>query len=151
MNIQLHHVTLIVDNIEQAQTFYTEHFGFEAVSKDNLDYGGAFLAINDHQQLHLAELPDAPASFRGHFCMRVSNFNDLFWRFKQLELLDIEAWQKMRELPNGCIQFYLRDPSGNLVEINSFPEDRDLIDPAIFEQPEWGGKPYSYLEQRGPR
>ena len=146
MEVTLHHVTLIVGNVRAAESFYKEHFGFTSIEKSDLDYGGAFLKINEDQQLHLAQLPDAAASFRGHFCVRVAAFSDLFFRFQSLGLLDTEAWGKVRELDGGVLQFYVRDPSGNLVEVNSYPEHRHAIDSRIFEQPEWGGEPFRWAD-----
>ena len=37
----------------------------------------------------------------------------------------------MRELPDGAVQMYLRDPAGNLVEVN-WP-DLTTLDRSVFE------------------
>lgn len=142
----LHHITLIVTNLAEAEAFYAEHFKLKRITVSGLDYPGAFFRLNDHQELHLAELPDKAPSFRGHFCLRVRNFNELFHRFRGLRILDTGPWGKLRELPNGSIQMYVRDPSGNLVEITSGAEDRSGIDPAVFEAQEWGGQPYRFTD-----
>ena len=139
---RLQHVTLIVADLRAATDFYTGHFGFREIEKQGLDYPGAFLRVNEYAELHLAQIPDVAASFRGHFCLRIDNFNEHFYRFQRLGLLDTEAWGKMRELADGAVQMYIRDPSGNLVELTSHPQDRHLIDPAILEGPEWGGRPF---------
>ncbi|NJC24978.1 VOC family protein [Neolewinella antarctica] len=146
---RLQHVTLIVDDIDVATDFYVRHFDFEVIEVKGLDYPGAFLRINDFDQLHLAVMPDGPTTFRGHFCLRIDNFSEQFFKFQRLELLDLKPWGKMRELPNGSVQMYVRDPAGNLVELTSHPEDRADIDPTIFNQPEWGGAPYSYTGKAG--
>ena len=141
---RIHHVTLIVDDLAAARDFYLREFGFTERGGDDLDYPGAFLIINERQQLHLAELPDTPASFRGHFCLRVPDFSKVFHRMKELGIIDVRPWGRIRELPDGCLQLYVRDPAGNLVEITSEPEDRAGIDPSIFADELYGGGPYRY-------
>ena len=74
---------------------------------------------------------DDAHSFRGHICVQVDDINALFFRMKILGIIDIQPWGKVRRLPDGAIQMFVRDPSGNLVELSSDPED--LIDPKIFE------------------
>ena len=140
--MRIHHVTLIVDELQAAGDFYVKTLGLTLRDAGDIDYPGAFLNINDEQQLHLAEFRDQEPSFRGHCCLRVRNFNELFWHFRNNNQLDTDPWGQPRELPNGCVQFYVRDPAGNLVELNSYPEDRAGIDPAIFEDELWGGRPY---------
>lgn len=141
--MQLHHVTLMVDDLQAAGDFYVKTLGLELLPAGDIDYPGAFLGINDGQQLHLAELRDQSPSFRGHFCLHVRNFNELYHHFRERDLIDTDPWGKLRELPTGSIQFYVRDPAGNLVEINSYPEDRVRIDPAVFTDSRWGGKTYT--------
>ena len=141
---RIHHVTLMVNDLAAARAFYVREFGFTERKVEGLDYPGAFLIINDGQELHLAELPDGEPSFRGHFCLRVADFSAVFHRMKQLGIIDVQAWGRIRELPGGSLQLYLRDPAGNLVEITSEPEDRAGIDPAIFADELYGGGPYRY-------
>ncbi|MGB3801494.1 MAG: VOC family protein [Lewinella sp.] len=141
---RIHHVTLIVDDLEVSRDFYVNEFGFSEREVEGLDYPGAFLIINEEQQLHLAELPDVLPTFRGHFCLRVADFSTVFYRMKELGILDIRPWGRIRELPGGSMQLYIRDPAGNLVEITSEPEDREGIDERIFADAMYGGGPYRY-------
>lgn len=141
---RIQHVTLIVDDLPSCRDFYVREFGFTERHVGGLDYPGAFLVVNDNQELHLAELPDRPPSFRGHFCMRVGDFSAVFHRMKELGILDVQPWGRIRELPDGSMQLYIRDPSGNLVEITSEPEDREGIDESIFSDELYGGEPYRY-------
>ena len=142
--MRLHHVTLLVPDLTAAAAFYEREFGLERIPKEGLDYPGAFYHLNDHQQLHLAELPDGMPSFRGHFCLKVADFSKVFWRMRELGLLDLSPWGKVRELPDGSMQLYFRDPGGNLVEVCSEAGDRGGIDAGIFEVGEFGGGAYRY-------
>ena len=137
--MRIHHTTLIVDDIQAAGEFYVEQLGLTVIPREGLDYPYLFLRVNDEQELHLAEFTDA-RSFRGHVCLRLRDWSAAFWRFR--DRLDVTPWGKVRELPGGVMQCYVRDPAGNLVELTSEPEDRSGIDPAIFRDPAYGGQPY---------
>jgi len=128
--IKINHVTLIVDNLEKAAAFYQNELGLEPLAAFRFDYPVMFFKFNDEQQLHLSEWEDTP-SFRGHICVQVDDFNKIFFRMKELQVIDISPWGKVRKLPDGAMQLFLRDPAGNLVEISSAPGSE--IDPLILE------------------
>lgn len=128
--VKINHVTLIVDNLEKAGEFYEKELGLDLLPAFNFDYPVLFFDINEEQQLHLSEWEDT-TSFRGHVCMQVDDFNSIFNRMKELGVIDISPWGKVRKLPDGAMQMFVRDPSGNLVELSSRPDAK--IDPSIFE------------------
>ncbi|MGR3810932.1 VOC family protein [Jiulongibacter sp. NS-SX5] len=128
--IGINHVTLIVDNLEKASEFYEKEFGLEVLPAFLFDYPASFFKINETQQLHLSEWDDE-TSFRAHVCFHVENINEIFWRMKELGIIDTKPWGKVRTLPDGPLQFFIRDPSGNLVEISCPPGTE--IDPKILE------------------
>jgi lactoylglutathione lyase len=70
--------------------------------------------------------------FRGHFCLVVPDFMGIFRRAKAANAIDIAAWGKVRQLPNGKMQMFVRDPSGNLIEIAS--SGSESIDLAAFQE-----------------
>jgi catechol 2,3-dioxygenase-like lactoylglutathione lyase family enzyme len=126
----INHVTLIVDQLEPAAEFYEHEMGLEVIPAFVFDYPTAFFKINDTQQLHLSEWEDAQ-SFRGHVCFKVNHFSQLFWRCKELDIIDTQPWGKVRRLPDGAMQMFIRDPSNNLVELSSSPDYTP--DPKILE------------------
>lgn len=128
---EINHVTLIVDALEPAAEFYEKEFGLEPVAAFVFDYPTAFFKFRNGQQLHLSEWQDAQ-SFRGHLCIQIDNFNQTYWRMKELGIIDVAPWGHVRQLPDGAMQLFVRDPSGNLIEITSHPRDRETIDAAIF-------------------
>nr|WP_293836236.1 VOC family protein [uncultured Arsenicibacter sp.] len=128
--IRINHVTLIVDNLEKAGEFYANELGLEILPAFKFDYPVMFFKFNETQQLHISEWEDT-TSFRGHICVQVDDFNPIFWRMKELGVVDVTPWGKVRRLPDGAMQMFVRDPSGNLVEISSSPTYEP--DPAIFE------------------
>lgn len=128
--IKINHVTLIVDNLEKAGEFYQQELGLEPLPAFHFDYPVMFFKFNDEQQLHISEWEDR-TSFRGHICVQVDDFNSIFFRMKELNVIDISPWGKVRKLPDGAMQMFVRDPAGNLVEISSVPGSE--VDPRIFE------------------
>ncbi len=130
--IQINHVTLVVDHLEVAAQFYEHEMGLEPIPAFVFDYPTAFFKINETQQLHLTEWVDAQ-SFRGHICVVVDDFNTMFYRMKDLGIIDIRPWGKVRQLPDGAMQMFVRDPSENLIEISSNPSEKELIHSAIFK------------------
>jgi catechol 2,3-dioxygenase-like lactoylglutathione lyase family enzyme len=119
-----------VQNLEEACAFYEQEFGLEALPAFKLDFPAQFYRINDDQQLHLTEWEDKP-SFRGHVCFQVEDFNRVFYRMRDQKRIDISPWGKVRKLPDGAMQMFVRDPSDNLVEISCAPGTP--VDAAIFE------------------
>lgn len=130
--VKINHVALVVSNLEEACEFYEHELGLEPIPAFLFDYPTAFFKFNEEQQLHLTEWEDT-YSFRGHLCVTVDDINAVFFRMKELGVIDIQPWGMVRQLPDGAIQMFVRDPSGNLVEISSDPDDKDKIDPKIFE------------------
>ena len=143
MNITINHVTLIVDQLETAAAWYEEELGLEPVAAFVFDYPTAFFKFPNGQQLHLSEWEDAQ-SFRGHLCLTISNWSEMFYRMKAKGLIDLEPWGHVRELHAGVMQMFVRDPSGNLIEFVSRPDE--VIDPAIFEDELY--KPGLYVSGR---
>ena len=91
---------------------------------------------NEKQQLHLSEWEDAQ-SFRGHVCLDVDDFDDLFFRFNELGIIDIKPWGNVRQMPDGAMQMFVRDPAGNLVELISRPtykSDQRVFNDELFKE-----------------
>ncbi|NVJ84711.1 MAG: VOC family protein [Algoriphagus sp.] len=128
--IQINHIALVVSNLEEACEFYEKELGMEPIPAFLFDYPTAFFKINEDQQLHLTEWEDV-YSFRGHMCLQVDDINSIYWRMKELGVIDVKPWGYVRQLPDGPIQMFVRDPSGNLIELSSAPDAQ--IDPKIFE------------------
>lgn len=62
------------------------------------------------------------------------DFEALFLRVLDLDVLDDTFGDPLVELPDGSVQLYLRDPAGNLVEVN-WPDvttlDRSVVRPIV--------------------
>lgn len=127
---QIQHVNLIVSDLEKCREFYTNVMGLEELPALKFDYPVQFYKLNESQELHLSEWEDT-TSFRAHLCFEVEDFNAAFFKFKELGVIDIKPWGKARKLTNGKMQMFVRDPSGNLLEITHY--DTGDVAPEIFE------------------
>ena len=80
--------------------------------------GLRWLGMGD-TQLHLFQGPvEAPA--RRHFALAVDDLPTIYRRAGELGAYDSEAFgHHLFELPGDVAQLYLRDPGGNLVEVDS--------------------------------
>jgi catechol 2,3-dioxygenase-like lactoylglutathione lyase family enzyme len=131
----IHHVNVLVNQLEPAVRFYRDVVGLELIETPDQGFPSQFFRFNAHQQLHMNELADEHA-FRAHFCIEVPDFMAVLRRAVTAGALDLVPWGKIRRLPSGKLQMFLRDPSGNLIEIASSPHaplERDALDDGLFE------------------
>jgi lactoylglutathione lyase len=128
---RIQHVNLMVDDLARAVEFYGTALGLTAVPTPEMDFPAQFFRINDLQEIHLNQLEDVRPE-RAHFCLRVDDFTGQFLRMKALGVIEIRTWGKIRRLPSGVMQMFVRDPAGNLIELSS--EADEHVDPSIFDE-----------------
>ncbi|OUR76006.1 hypothetical protein A9Q83_16400 [Alphaproteobacteria bacterium 46_93_T64] len=129
-NWLLQHVNILVDDLAVGVAFYNGVLGVELDDTPDLDFPAQFFKFANGAQIHMNEFKDT-RPYRAHFCIVVDDFNAVFRRVKAAGAIDNEPWGKIRRLPTGTMQMFVRDPAGNLLEIAS--RKGDEIDPAIFE------------------
>ena len=125
----LNHVSISAPNLEESLRFYTELFGLEQVPTPNFGFPVRWLRIGD-LQLHLFERPN-PAPSHHHLAVTVDDFQAVYLRAKEMGILDQGAFgHHIYELPDNNVQMYVRDPGGNLIEID-WPDvnklDRSIV------------------------
>ncbi len=115
---QINHVSIGAQNLEDSVRFYAEIFGAQLIDTPNFGYPVQWLRLGDCQ-LHLFER-QAPAPTYHHFALWVDDFEAVFTATRARGLHDARTMgAHLTELPSGQIQLYIRDPGGNLVEVNS--------------------------------
>ena len=132
----IHHVNINVDNLAAATEFYLHLIGLEPAVTPDLEYPTQFFTIGPGQQLHVNELADTRPQ-HAHFCLRVDDFAAVVARAEAAGVIDTETWGPANRLATGVIQLFVRDPAGNLLELNSQPGeqfegtfyDRPSVDP----------------------
>jgi len=125
----IQHVNVNVDDLDAAIPFYRDILGLPLEATPDQGFRCQFFKIGPVQQIHMNEMRDE-RQFRGHFCLVVPDFMAVFRRAKARNVIDVAAWGKVRQLPNGKMQMFVRDPSGNLIEIAS--SNAETIDLAVF-------------------
>jgi YD repeat-containing protein len=110
-------VSISAPDLAASVRFYTHVFGMERVPAPR--FGGqpvAWLRLGD-QQLHLFQREGAPQYH--HFGLDVDDFEAAYLKVRELDIRDGTTFLGgIFELPGGEVQMYLRDPAGNLVEID---------------------------------
>lgn len=111
------HVSVHARDLEESARFYRDLFGMEEVPAPGFPFPVRWLRVGD-LQLHLF-LSDDPAPRAHHFGMDVDDFEAVLSRAEELGVREREGYYSgLYELPDGAVQMYLRDPAGNLVEVN---------------------------------
>jgi YD repeat-containing protein len=123
------HVSIHARSLAESVRFYVEVFGMEPIPTYDFAFPVQYLRLGD-LQLHLFER-DTEAPPYHHIALNVDDFEEAYIRAKELGILEQESFfQDMYELPDGSVQMYIRDPAGNLVEID-WP-DATTLDRSVF-------------------
>ena len=115
---RVNHVSVNAKDLEASVRFYTELFGAELLATPNFGMPVQWLGLGD-TQLHLFERDQEPLS-NHHFAVEVDELEPVYRKAEQLDAFDSRGFgHHLFELPGDCAQLYLRDPAGNLVEIDT--------------------------------
>jgi len=125
----IQHINVNVDDLAVATVFYRDVLGLPLDPTPDQGFESQFFRINARQQIHMNVITDL-RPFRAHFCMEVPDFMGVFARAKAVGAIDVAPWGRVRKLPSGKMQMFVRDPHGNLIEIASVAGAR--IDPELF-------------------
>jgi len=116
--LYIQHVNVMVDDIEAAEAFYGEFLGLEPMSTRQQGFAQCFFRFNESQEIHINQLDD-PIPVRAHFALRVPNWEELVRAAIDADCLETQTWGKVRRMPHGVMQAFVRDPSGNLIELTA--------------------------------
>lgn len=107
----VHHVSINVDDVPAALSFYTEVLGLEARrDRPEFGFGGAWLDAGG-QQVHLIE-GQLPTNQGQHFALHVGDLQSVV---AELRGRGVEVSDPVK-VGTG-LQSFLRDPAGNTVEL----------------------------------
>lgn len=150
------HVSIRARELERSVRFYEDVFGMERIPTYDFDAPTQYLRVGD-LQLHVFERgdPSDPVPLHQHLAIDVDDLEAVFLRARDLGVLDDTFGDPIVELPDGSVQLYLRDPAGNLVEVN-WPDVTTLDDSVVrpikrhverVEQSEEGMRASLYLDR----
>jgi len=115
---RINHVSVSATDLEESVRFYEELFGMERIPTPRFQEEVVWLRLGD-QQLHLFLRGDGEPPYRHHFALDVDDFDSVYRAARERGLLDSETFhQPIRAHPRGWVQMYVRDPDGNLVEVD---------------------------------
>ena len=141
------HVSVSATDLEESLRFYKDFFGMEEIPSPDFSGPVRWLRVGG-LQLHLF-LDDDPAPERHHFALDVDDFEAAYKKAEALGIREGGRYSSVRKLPCGAVQMYLRDPAGNLVEVN-WPDVTTLDREVIPEIQKIGGDPDAVLYLRQP-
>ncbi|UVI28924.1 VOC family protein [Paenibacillus spongiae] len=118
----IHHVSLIVSDIERARAFYKEILGLREIPRPPFDFPGEWFAVGETgQQLHLivhdgqTKRTGGIDTRDGHFAIRVGDFDETVEWLRQHGI----EHRANRDSITGFAQIFLLDPDRNVIELNA--------------------------------
>jgi catechol 2,3-dioxygenase-like lactoylglutathione lyase family enzyme len=131
----LNHVSVSSTDFDASIRFYSELFGAEPIPTPNFGFQVQWLRIGE-QQLHLFQREvDAPTHHHFAITVTIEDLERIYERAEAMQAIDRRTFgHHIRELPGDCAQLYLRDPAGNLVEVDALGASR--LSPALSERME---------------
>lgn len=109
----VHHVSLNVDDNDKAARFYTDVLGLELLPRPDFGFKGTWLRAGN-QEIHLIEVKDHRVPGGEHFAFQV---DDIDATCAELAAHGVKVSKPM-DIPGAGRQAFLRDPAGNLLELN---------------------------------
>jgi catechol 2,3-dioxygenase-like lactoylglutathione lyase family enzyme len=148
MAARINHVSVNARDLQQSVDFYVELFGAEPIPTPNFGLPVQWLAL-DRTQLHLFERDLEPTSHH-HFAITVDDIEPVYRAAERRGAFDGDAFRHhLIELPGDTVQLYLRDPAGNLVEVDQAGVERLPEDLRSQLRQLWDMNPQSDEQMRG--
>ena len=123
MSSRINHVSVNALNLQESVDFYVDLLGAERIATPNFGIPVQWLALG-RTQLHLFERDLKPTSHH-HLGITVDDLEPVYRAAERRGAFDDEAFRnRLVELPGDVVQLYVRDPAGNLVEIDHHGADR---------------------------
>jgi catechol 2,3-dioxygenase-like lactoylglutathione lyase family enzyme len=148
MSTDINHVSVNAVDLEESVDFYVDLLGAKPIPTPNFGLPVRWLAFG-HTQLHLFERDLQPTSHH-HFGVTVDDVEPAYRAAERRDAFDRQAFgNHLVELPGDVVQMYVRDPAGNLVEIDHAGVDRLPDDLRAQLKPLWDLNPQSEENMRG--
>jgi catechol 2,3-dioxygenase-like lactoylglutathione lyase family enzyme len=145
---RINHVSVNARHLRESVNFYVELLGAEPIPTPNFGVPVQWLALG-RTQLHLYEQDLQPTSLH-HFAVTVDDLEPAYRVGHRLDAFDRQAFgNHLVELPGDVVQLYVRDPSGNLVEIDQYGAGRLPDDLRTVLRGIWDINPQSDENMRG--
>jgi catechol 2,3-dioxygenase-like lactoylglutathione lyase family enzyme len=148
MTGQINHVSINARDLRESVDFYVELFAAERIPSPNFGVPVVWLSLG-RSQLHLFER-DLEQRTDRHFGITVNDLEPVYRAAARRDALDRVAFgNHLVELPNDVVQLYVRDPAGNLAEIDQYGVERLPPDLRAELMGIWEINPQSEENMRG--
>jgi catechol 2,3-dioxygenase-like lactoylglutathione lyase family enzyme len=148
MSSRINHVSVNARDLQESVDFYADLLGAEPLPAPDFGLPVAWLALG-RTQLHLFER-DMPPRSHHHVGITVDDLEPVYRAAERRGAFDRESFgNHLVELPGDIVQMYVRDPAGNLVEIDHYGVDRLPDDLRAQLKGVWEFHPQSDENMRG--
>jgi catechol 2,3-dioxygenase-like lactoylglutathione lyase family enzyme len=114
----INHVSIHAKDLDESVRFYVELLEAELLDTPNFGVQVQWLGLGD-TQLHVF-VRDAKAQSHHHFGLTVEDLEPVYRKAEELGALDHHSHANhIIELPGDVAQTYVRDPAGNLMEMDT--------------------------------
>ena len=145
---QINHVSINALELERSVEFYVDLLRAEPIATPNFGLPVQWLALGE-TQLHLFERELEPTSHH-HLGITVDDLEPVYRAAERRQAFDYEAFgNHLVELPGDVVQMYVRDPAGNLIEIDQAGVTRLPPDLRAQVKTLWDFHPQSEREMQG--
>jgi catechol 2,3-dioxygenase-like lactoylglutathione lyase family enzyme len=110
----VHHVSLNVADVDEASHFYEDVLGLTRLERPDFGFPGAWFDTG-RGQIHLLEVDGHTAPDGQHFAFQVDDIEAVV---ASLVEKGIDIRPPSEGIPGAGRQAFLKDPSGNLIELN---------------------------------
>jgi len=142
MSLRINHVSINALDLQESVDFYVDLLGAEPVRTPNFGMPVQWLALG-RTQLHLFERELDPPSHH-HLGITVDDLEPVYRAADRRNAFDDVTFRnRLVELPGDVVQLYIRDPAGNLVELDSHGVDRLPEDLRARLQRVWDLNPHT--------
>ena len=148
MSSRINHVSINARDLQESVDFYVELLDAELIPTPNFGLPVQWLALG-RTQLHLFERDIQPTSHH-HLGITVDDLEPVYRAAERRGAFDRGAFRNhLVQLPGDVVQLYLRDPAGNLIEIDHPGADRLPDDIRAHVKPLWDLNPQSDEQMQG--
>jgi catechol 2,3-dioxygenase-like lactoylglutathione lyase family enzyme len=148
LGARINHVSINARDLQESVDFYVELLGAKPIPTPNFGLPVRWLALG-RTQLHLFERDLQPTSHH-HLGITVDDLEPVYRVAERRGAFDPRAFRNhLVLLPGDVVQLYLRDPAGNLVEIDHAGVDRLPKDIRAQVKPLWEFNPQSEEQMQG--
>jgi catechol 2,3-dioxygenase-like lactoylglutathione lyase family enzyme len=142
MHERINHVSVNAVDLAQSTAFYVELFGARPIATPNFGLPVQWLGLGP-TQLHLFQESE---QLRGlhHFGITVDDLEPVYRAAQRRGAFNWDgSGEQLIEVPGDVVQLYLRDPAGNLLEVDHHGVDRLPEDLRLICRPLWDVHPQS--------